>query len=82
MYCEPCKVVALIRWLFTGISFYKDTKYYDPFLWYWWFISKFDIMAKAVKKKSAKEASDIFHSIMAASVQGNSKPKKKAAKKK
>lgn len=41
-------------------------------------------MAKAVKKKSAKEASNVFHSIMAASVKGNPKPapKKKAAKKK
>lgn len=39
-------------------------------------------MAKAVKKKSAKEASNIFHNIMVASVLGNPKPKKKAAKKK
>ncbi len=38
-------------------------------------------MAK-VKKKSAKEASNIFHNIMAAAVKGNPKPKKKAAKKK
>lgn len=42
-------------------------------------------MAKA-KKKSAKEASQTFHNIMAASVKGNPKPKpepqKKAAKKK
>ncbi len=39
-------------------------------------------MAKA-KKKSAKEASNIFHDIMQASVKGNPKPepKKKAAKK-
>jgi hypothetical protein len=38
-------------------------------------------MAKA--KKSAKEASNIFHNIMQASVKGNPKPvKKKAAKKK
>jgi hypothetical protein len=35
-------------------------------------------MAKAVKKKSAKKAFDIFHNIMAASVQGNPKPKKKS----
>jgi len=39
-------------------------------------------MAKPVKKKSAKEASNIFHSIMGAAVAGNPKPKKKAAKKK
>ena len=40
-------------------------------------------MAKAVKKKSAKEASNIFHNIMAASVKGNPVPvKKQAAKKK
>ena len=39
-------------------------------------------MAKAVKKKSAKEASNIFHNIMAASVAGNPKQAKKAAKKK
>lgn len=39
-------------------------------------------MAKAVKKKGAKEASNIFHSIMGASVAGNPKPKKKADKKK
>lgn len=41
-------------------------------------------MAKEVKKKSAKEASSLFHNIMAASVSGNPKPvvKKKAAKKK
>ena len=39
-------------------------------------------MTKAVKKKSAKEASDIFHSIMGASVKGNPVPKKKTAKKK
>lgn len=38
-------------------------------------------MAKAVKKKGAKEASNIFHSIMAASVKGNPKPKKKKADK-
>ena len=38
-------------------------------------------MAKA-KKKSAKEASNIFHNIMKASVNGNPTPKKKAAKKK
>ena len=40
-------------------------------------------MAKP-KKKSAKEASNIFHNIMQASVKGNPKPalKKKAAKKK
>lgn len=33
-------------------------------------------MAKAVKKKSAKEASNIFHSIMAASVAGKKEKKK------
>ena len=40
-------------------------------------------MAKTVKKKPAKEASDLFHRIMKASVSGNPKPvaKKKAAKK-
>lgn len=39
-------------------------------------------MAKE-KKKPAKEASNLFHNIMAASVKGNPKPvKKKAAKKK
>jgi hypothetical protein len=37
-------------------------------------------MAKAAKKKSAKEASNIFHNIMAASVKDNPKPKKKTAK--
>ena len=40
-------------------------------------------MAKAVKKKSAKEASNVFHNIMAASVKGNPKPAaKKITKKK
>ena len=41
-------------------------------------------MAKAVKKKSAKEGSELFHNIMAASVAGNPKPvvKKKTATKK
>jgi len=39
-------------------------------------------MAKTAKKKSAKEASNIFHSIMKASVKGSPTPKKKAAKKK
>lgn len=39
-------------------------------------------MAKETKKKSAKEASNTFHNIMAASVKGNPKPKKKDAKKK
>ena len=39
------------------------------------------IMAKAAKKKSAKEASNIFHGIMGASVAGNPKPKQKATKK-
>ena len=39
-------------------------------------------MAKAIKKKPAKEASNLFHSIMAASVKDNPKPKKKVAKKK
>jgi hypothetical protein len=43
---------------------------------------KFAPMAKAVKKKSAKEGSNIFHNIIAASVQGNPKPKKKEVKKK
>lgn len=38
-------------------------------------------MAKSVKKKSAKEASNIFHSIMGASVKGNPAPKPKAKKK-
>ena len=38
-------------------------------------------MAKS-NKKSAKESSNIFHNIMKASVQGNPKPVKKAAKKK
>lgn len=37
-------------------------------------------MAKAIKKKSAKEASITFHNIMTASVKGNPKPKKKADK--
>lgn len=39
-------------------------------------------MAKAVKKKTPKEASQLFHSIMAASVAGNPKPivKKKSKK--
>lgn len=41
-------------------------------------------MAKAVKQKSAKEASQLFYNIIAASVAGNPKPvvKKKATKKK
>ncbi len=39
-------------------------------------------MAKAIKKKSAKQASNIFHSIMDASVKGNPMPKKAAKKKK
>lgn len=41
-------------------------------------------MAKAVKKKTAKEGSELFHNIMKASVSGNPKPvvKKKDAKKK
>jgi hypothetical protein len=41
-------------------------------------------MSKAVKKKSAKEASTIFHNIIQASVKGNPKPvpKKKADKNK
>lgn len=38
-------------------------------------------MAKAIKKKTAKEASTSFHNIMAASVKGNPKPKKKTEKK-
>jgi len=39
-------------------------------------------MAKAIKK-SPKEASNLFHSIMKASVSGNPKPKaKKSTKKK
>ena len=42
--------------------------------------SKFDIMAKAVKKKTPKEASNLFHSIMAASVAGNPVPVKKSKK--
>lgn len=39
-------------------------------------------MAKEVKKNPAKEASTTFHNIMAASVKGNPKPKKKKADKK
>lgn len=38
-------------------------------------------MAKAVKKKTPKEASDLFHSIMKASVSGNPKPKPQVKKK-
>ncbi len=38
-------------------------------------------MAKAIKKKSAKEASGIFHGIMAASVKGNPKPNNMTEKK-
>lgn len=34
------------------------------------------------KQKTNKEASSLFHNIMAASVKGNPKPKKKAATKK
>jgi vacuolar-type H+-ATPase subunit D/Vma8 len=36
-------------------------------------------MAKSVKKKALKEASNIYHSIMAASVKGNPKSTKKDA---
>lgn len=39
-------------------------------------------MAKAVKKKTAQQASNVFESIMKASVKGNPTPVKKAAKKK
>lgn len=40
-------------------------------------------MAKSVKKKIPKEASELFHNIMKASVAGNPKPVvKKLAKKK
>lgn len=38
-------------------------------------------MAKEVKKKTPKEASNLFHSIMGASVKGNPAPKKKVNKK-
>lgn len=38
-------------------------------------------MVKAVKKKSAKEASELFHNIMKASVSGNPALKPKAKKK-
>ncbi len=38
-------------------------------------------MAKTVKKKSAKEASEIFQKIIQASVKGNPKPKKTVKKK-
>ena len=34
-------------------------------------------MAKEIKKKSAKETSNVFHNIMAASVKGNPKPEKR-----
>lgn len=33
------------------------------------------------EKKTAQEASNVFHNIMAASVQGNPKPKEKKVKK-
>ena len=39
-------------------------------------------MAKSVKKKTAKEASNTFHNIIGASVKGNPKPKSKAKTKK
>lgn len=39
-------------------------------------------MAKSAKKKSAKEASFLFHNIIAASVKGNPKPKIRKIKKK
>ena len=38
-------------------------------------------MAKASKKKSPKQASSLFHNIMAASVKGNPAPKPKGKKK-
>lgn len=38
-------------------------------------------MAKAAKKKSAKEASEMFQGIIKAAVKGNPKPTKKTAKK-
>jgi hypothetical protein len=40
-------------------------------------ICNFISMAKAAKKKSAKEPSNVFHNIVAASVKNNPKPKKK-----
>jgi hypothetical protein len=51
-----------------GISFCKGMKY-----------CKFVSMAKAIKKP-AKEASSLFHIIMAASVKGNPKPVEKPKK--
>lgn len=39
-------------------------------------------MAKAARKKSAEEASNIFHNIMQASVQGHPRPKKNESAKK
>ena len=39
-------------------------------------------MAKATKKKTDKEASNLFHNIMAASVKETPSPKKKVVKKK
>ena len=39
-------------------------------------------MAKAVKKKTLKEASELFHNIMKASVSGNPKPVVKKTSKK
>lgn len=41
--------------------------------------TNFKFMTKE-KKKNPKEASNIFHSIMAASVKGNPKPKQKEKK--
>ena len=38
-------------------------------------------MSKTAKNKSAKEASNIFHNIIGASVKGNPKPNQKNKKK-
>ena len=45
MCCEPCKIAALIRWLFTGVSFYKlNIIIADPPCGVGGFLVKFDII--------------------------------------
>ena len=68
---NPVRVCTFIKSFTTRIAGY--VKVVNLFLW-----------AKAVRKKLAKEASNIFHNIMQAFVSGNPKlnPKKKSANKK
>ena len=77
---NPAIFLLSLGELLQGFPFCKVTNYFDPFCGGGGLLLNLN-MAKAIKKKTAKEASELFHNIMKASVSGNPKPKNKINKK-